>query len=138
MISRCAAEVDAWREVKDGWRPLYGDVDQFGVAVEWHDFRTERSFDWGRSFHPRSLEFCLNLQGHGAVGAIGRRQSDYLPGDSGYYAVGDEPVAGVAPRARPSSIRYPGIFAKTFAKAARAKRIRSRAGDPACDFWRQK
>ena len=69
MISRCAAEVDAWREVKDGWRPLYGDVDQFGVAVEWHDFRTERSFDWGRSFHPRSLEFCLNLQGHGAVGA---------------------------------------------------------------------
>ena len=90
MISRCAAEVDAWREVKDGWRPLYGDVDQFGVAVEWHDFRTERSFDWGRSFHPRSLEFCLNLQGHGAVGAVGRRQIDYLPGDSGYYAVGDE------------------------------------------------
>src|SRR6478672_11925057 len=90
MISRCAAEVDAWREVKDGWRPLYGDVDQFGVAVEWHDFRTERSFDWGRSFHPRSLEFCLNLQGHGAVGAVGRRQSDYVPGDSGYYAVGDE------------------------------------------------
>jgi AraC family transcriptional regulator len=90
MISRCAAEVDAWREVKDGWRPLYGDVDQFGVAVEWHDFRTERSFDWGRSFHPRSLEFCLNLQGHGAVGAVGRRRSDYVPGDSGYYAVGDE------------------------------------------------
>jgi len=90
MISRCAAEVDAWREVKDGWRPLYGDVDQFGVAVEWHDFRTEHSFDWGRSFHPRSLEFCLNLKGHGAVGAIRRRQSDYFPGDSGYYAVGDE------------------------------------------------
>ena len=37
MISRCAAEVEAWREVKEGWRPLYGDVDQFGVAVEWHD-----------------------------------------------------------------------------------------------------
>src|SRR2546429_833720 len=90
MISKCAAEVDAWREVKDGWRPLYGDVDQFGVAVEWHDFRTERSFDWGRRCHPPSLEFCLNLQGHGAVGAVGRRQSDYVPGDSGYYAVGDE------------------------------------------------
>src|SRR5436190_311179 len=86
MISRCAAEVDAWREVKDGWRPLYGDVDQFGVAVEWHDFRTVCSFDWGRSFHPRSLEFCLNLQGHGAVGAVGRKQSDYVPGDSGDYA----------------------------------------------------
>src|SRR6202171_5759310 len=92
MISRCAAEVDAWREVKDGWRPLYGDVDQFGVAVEWHDFRTVRSFDWGRSFHPRSLEFCLNLEGHGAVGTSGRSRSDYLPGNSGYYAVGDEPL----------------------------------------------
>src|SRR6266566_2631669 len=92
MISRCAAEVDAWREVKDGWRPLYGDVDQFGVAVEWHDFRTVRAFDWGRSFHPRSLEFCLNLQGHGAVGAVGRKQSDYVPGDSGYYAVADRPL----------------------------------------------
>jgi AraC-like DNA-binding protein len=92
MISKCAAEVDAWREVKDGWRPLYGDVDQFGVAVEWHDFRTARSFNWGRSFHPRSLEFCLNLAGHGAVGAPGRGQSEYEPGNSGYYAIGDEPL----------------------------------------------
>src|SRR5207245_11644347 len=40
MSSQCAAEQDAWREVKDGWRPLYGDVDSMGVAVEWHDFRT--------------------------------------------------------------------------------------------------
>jgi AraC family transcriptional regulator len=91
MISRCAAEVAAWREVKDGWRPLYGDVDQFGVAVEWHDFRTTRSFDWGRSFHPRSLEFCLNLAGHGAVGESGRG-AEYAPGNSGYYAIGDEPL----------------------------------------------
>jgi AraC family transcriptional regulator len=90
MISRCAAEVDAWREVKEGWRPLYGDVDQFGVAVEWHDFRTTRLFNWGRSFHPRSLEFCLNLQGHGAVGTAGRMRRDYVPGDCGYYAIGDD------------------------------------------------
>src|SRR5256886_17429074 len=88
MISKCAAEVDAWREVKDGWRPLYGDVDQFGVAVEWHDFRTERSFDWGLSFHPRSLEFCLNLEGRGAVGD----RADYVAGSAGYYAVASEPL----------------------------------------------
>src|SRR6476646_525545 len=68
MSSQCAAEQDAWREVKNGWRPLYGDVDSMGVAVEWHDFRTERSFNWGRTFHPNSLEFCLNLAGRGAVG----------------------------------------------------------------------
>src|SRR5438128_1414129 len=91
MNPGCAAEQHAWREVKDGWRPLYGDVDQMGVAVEWHDFRTERSFNWGRTFHAHSLEFCLNLEGHGEIGARGK--IDYSPGNCGYYAIGDEPLA---------------------------------------------
>src|SRR5947207_7892750 len=90
MISQCAAERDAWRQVKNGWRPLYGDVDEFGVAVEWHDFRTAHSFDWGKSFHPRSLEFCLNREGHGQVGAAAKTRSDYAPGHCGYYAIGEE------------------------------------------------
>ena len=90
MSFQCAAEQAAWREVKDGWRPLYGDVDSMGVAVEWHDFQMSRSFNWGRTFHPRSLEFCLNLDGHGEVGA--RAKTGYAPGNSGYYAVGDEPL----------------------------------------------
>jgi len=93
MNPGCAAEQDAWREISGGWRPLYGDVDQIGVAVEWHDFRTGRSFDWGRTFHPRSVEFCLNLAGRGAVAASGRAPSDYLPGNSGYYAIADEPLS---------------------------------------------
>jgi AraC family transcriptional regulator len=91
MNPGCAAEQHAWREVKDGWRPLYGDVDQVGVAVEWHDFRMERSFNWGRTFHPHSLEFCLNLEGHGEVGGSGK--IDYSPGNCGYYAIGDEPLS---------------------------------------------
>lgn len=90
MNPGCAAEQQAWREIKDGWRPLYGDVDSTGVAVEWHDFRTERCFDWGRTFHPCSLEFCLNLEGHGEVGSRGK--TDYSPGNSGYYAVADDPL----------------------------------------------
>jgi AraC family transcriptional regulator len=95
MISKAAAlaEQGAWRDVPDGWRPLYGDVEQFGVGVEWHDFRTEFPFDWGRSFHPRSVEFCLNLGGHGAVGSSPRLKRDYLPGTSGYYAVADAPLS---------------------------------------------
>src|SRR5438094_877696 len=76
-----------------GFWPLYGDVDQMGVAVEWHDFRTERSFDWGRTFHPRSLEFCLNLNGHGEIGVGEKMCSDYSPGNCGYYAIGDKPLA---------------------------------------------
>ena len=92
MNPGCAAEQHAWRELKHGWRPLYGDVDKIGVAIEWHDFSTNHSFNWGRTFHPRSLEFCLNLSGHGAVGRDGRSRSDYFPGNSGYYAVADEPL----------------------------------------------
>ena len=71
---------------------MYGDVDKIGVAIEWHDFRIERSFNWGRTFHPNSLEFCLNLNGHGAVGGAGGTRSDYLPGNCGYYAVADGPL----------------------------------------------
>src|SRR5213078_4422242 len=78
MNPGCAAEQAAWRELKDGWRPLYGDVDKIGVAIEWHDFRIDRPFNWGRTFHPNSLEFCLNLSGHGAVGKGGGRRSDYV------------------------------------------------------------
>src|SRR5438045_4550728 len=92
MSHQCAAEQDAWREVKNGWRPLYGDVDSMGVAVEWHDFKTARNFNWGRSFHPRSLEFCLNLEGRGEVRGGRSARSAYLPGNSGYYAIADDPL----------------------------------------------
>ncbi len=86
------AEHGAWTRVARGWRQLYGDFDRLGVSIEWHDFRTERALDWGRSFHSQSLEFCLNLDGRGAVGGRGSERGDYLPGNSGYYAVADEPL----------------------------------------------
>src|SRR6266536_5648260 len=94
MISNGAAHAEhgAWSSVASGWRQLYGDFDRLGLSIEWHDFRTQRALDWGRSFHPRSLEFCLNLDGHGAVGAADQGRSDYLPGNSGYYAIADEPL----------------------------------------------
>ncbi len=95
MVSKEAVEAEqgAWSRVGPGWRQLYGDFDRLGISVEWHDFRTQQSLDWGRSFHPHSLEFCLNLDGRGAVGAPGRPRSDYLPGNSGYYATADEPLS---------------------------------------------
>ncbi len=83
------AERGAWRAVPQGWRQLYGDFDKLGLSVEWHDFRTTRALDWARSFHPQSIEFCLNLGGRGAVEIAGTR-SDFVPGTSGYYAVTDD------------------------------------------------
>jgi AraC family transcriptional regulator len=88
-----AAEMEAWRGVAHGWRQLYGDFDRMGISVQWHDFRSEQSLDWGRSFHPRSLEFCLNLEGRGEVGRPGLERSAYLPGNSGYYALADDPLS---------------------------------------------
>src|SRR3954470_11215650 len=88
-----AAEREAWRGVANGWNPLYGDFDRQGLSVQWHDFQSSQSVDWGRSFHPRSLEFCLNLEGRGDVGSRGSGRSAYLPGNSGYYAIADDPLA---------------------------------------------
>ena len=84
----CNDEATAWRAVPHGWRQLWGDFDRLGVALQWHDFQTERPIDWGLSFRPRSLEFCLNVQGRGAVDG----RADYVPGSAGYYAVADEPL----------------------------------------------
>src|SRR5438874_5146867 len=85
------AERGAWRAVPHGWRQLYGDFEKLGVSVEWHDFQTAQTLDWGRSFHPQSIEFCLNLGGRGAVQAAGTR-SDFVAGTSGYYALTDDPL----------------------------------------------
>jgi AraC family transcriptional regulator len=79
-----------WREVQSGCRLLWGDFERLGISVEWHDFRTEQPLDWGVSFRPRSLEFCLNVEGRGAVG--GQQQTPYSPGTSGYYSLCDEPL----------------------------------------------
>lgn len=84
-------EQGAWRTVSTGWRSLYGDIDRCGLSVEWHDFQVARLFDWGRSFHPQSVEFCLNLNGRGTVGQ-GNGRGEFLPGTSGSYAIADEPL----------------------------------------------
>src|SRR5204862_848217 len=54
---------------------------------------SDEPVDWGRSFHPRSLEFCLNLEGRGEVGDRRSERSAYLPGNSGYYAIADDPLS---------------------------------------------
>ncbi len=80
-------ETAPWRE---GCRQLYGDFDRLGLSVEWHDFRPERELNWGETFRPRSVEFCLNLEGRGVIGR--RSQSDYVAGSSGYYSLGEDPL----------------------------------------------
>lgn len=51
------------------WRQLFGDFDRLGVSFEWHELPGDREIDWGLSFHPDSVELCLNLSGTGRVHA---------------------------------------------------------------------
>lgn len=65
-------ESPAWQQVAGGWQPLHGDFRRLGYSVEWHDFSVERDLDWSRSFHPESVEICLNLSGRAEVKAAGQ------------------------------------------------------------------
>lgn len=68
-------ESGAWAPIKGVWRQLHGSFAEQGLSVEWHDFRLDRDMDWGRSFHPGSLEVCLNFSGAGVLQDGGSEQA---------------------------------------------------------------
>ena len=77
-------ETKAWESIGEGWRQLHGSYRDLGFSFEWHDFTTPREMDWGRSFHPGSVEICLNLAGHGRV-TDGERELSFAPLTAGFY-----------------------------------------------------
>ncbi len=64
---RRVLEDGAWTKIEGTWRRLHGSFDKLGLSIEWHDFRLDHDLDWGRSFHPGSLEICLNFSGSGTL-----------------------------------------------------------------------
>jgi AraC family transcriptional regulator len=80
----------AWRQFGAGWLPLHGSVSGSGVSFEWHDFKTRQPFDWGQSFHPGTVEVCLNLEGDGKVS-----DTRFAPMTVGFYRRGEKPLAAV-------------------------------------------
>ena len=86
-------ERGAWDGVRAGWSQVYGSFERLGVSVELHDFRTDAALDWGRSFHPESVELCLNLAGRGEVARS--REKTALPASAAaVYAHAGEPLRG--------------------------------------------
>lgn len=77
-----------------GWRHLHGSFRELGYSLEWHDFSAESDFDWSRSFHPGSVEICLNLSGHADVQA-GRNTLSLSPQSAGFYSQTDTGLRGV-------------------------------------------
>jgi AraC-like DNA-binding protein len=88
-------ERPAWRAVGDGWRHLHGSVAHAGASFEWHDFKTSGGeFDWGKTFHPGSVEVCLNLEGSGKV-AFNKNEIVFAPLTAGFYRRGEQPLRAV-------------------------------------------
>ncbi|MBE2204608.1 MAG: helix-turn-helix transcriptional regulator [Chthoniobacterales bacterium] len=68
MEGEAFSEKEVWEEVQGEWKLLFGGFDTQGISVEWHDFLALRHLEWGKSFHPESLEICLNFEGRGRFG----------------------------------------------------------------------
>ena len=82
------SEMDVWKPFGHGWRKLHGSFRDAGYSVEWHDFTTSDPLDWSRTFHPGSLEICLNLSGSADVRAAGETLQ-LAPLTAGFYAQND-------------------------------------------------
>jgi AraC-like DNA-binding protein len=85
------SEIPAWRAVGEGWRHLHGSVRGAGASFEWHDFHADTEFDWGQTFHPCSVEVCLNVEGDGRV-SFNKREAAFTPLTAGFYRRGRQPL----------------------------------------------
>jgi AraC-like DNA-binding protein len=84
-------EALAWRSVGQGWRPLFGNFRPLGFSFEWHDFTGPDELDWAGSFHPGSVELCLNLEGQATL-HDGRDRVEVRPRTSVFYVQGKPPL----------------------------------------------
>ena len=84
-------EAAAWRPLGGTWRQLYGGFYESGVSIEWHDIEPAKAFDWSRTFHPQSLELCLNLEGEGSI-QCGSASMKFEAVSAGFYVRGQQPI----------------------------------------------
>jgi AraC family transcriptional regulator len=83
------SESAAWKQFGDGWRQLHGSYAELGFSFEWHDFVARERFDWGRSFHPGSIEICLNISGRASIAGEGIKV-EFEPMMAGFYRQNDD------------------------------------------------
>jgi AraC-like DNA-binding protein len=75
-----------WRRAGAVWRQLAGSISRDGFSFEWHELQPPANLNWANSFHPASVEICLNLQGSGWVTAEGTRM-DFGPDTAVFFAL---------------------------------------------------
>lgn len=92
-ISTRFGEAPAWRELGPGWSPVFGNIRALGFSFEWHKFTVQRSFNWGRSFHPGCLELCLNLSGEAEIREPNGGEVCTISGETAvFYVQGSVPL----------------------------------------------
>lgn len=89
--SNTFSEASTWQAFGTGWRPLWAGFQQTGFSVEWHDFECRSPVELAGSFHPDSVEICLNVDGHAEFDLAGRRQ-ELPPGSATFYSAGRNPL----------------------------------------------
>ncbi len=89
-VAKKSHEASVWAEVRGDWKPLFGSFANEGVSVEWHDFECDRALDWSKSFHPDSLEICVNLEGCGTIRERSSQTTVVNPQTVAHYTVGKD------------------------------------------------
>lgn len=85
------SELLVWRAAGAAWRQIAGGFSHAGFSFEWHQWEAKRPMDWSASFHPASVEICLNLHGAGWVEAGGGR-IDFGSDTAGFFFTNGAPL----------------------------------------------
>ncbi len=118
-----AFEAPFWNGIGVTWRHLAGGMDSTGFSFEYHEWEAGPAIDWSKSFHPQSVEICLNLEGTGWV-AAGSHRMEFQAETAGFFGCnGATLLAGRAPgqRHRFLSVEFSVDFLKSH--------LASQAGD---------
>ncbi|MFV0415631.1 MAG: helix-turn-helix domain-containing protein [Chthoniobacterales bacterium] len=79
------SEKSLWKSIGAEWKHLYGNYREKGISMEWHKFTVKSPFTWSESFHPNSLELCINLEGNAEFGP---EKTILKPGEIALYSGG--------------------------------------------------
>lgn len=73
---------------------MFGNFRDLGFSFEWHSFTSSEPLDWARSFHPGSVELCLNLAGRATV-SDGQQTSELRAQTLAFYFQGEPSLTAV-------------------------------------------
>lgn len=82
-----------WGSAGARWRQLAGDFATLGFSFEWHEWHAASPLQWSESFHPDSVEICLNIEGTGWV-ACQNQKLEFVSGTAGFYTLSSGSIGG--------------------------------------------